>query len=544
MSTPVDRHGARMATTHGPSYLGVEKTLWSWLTTTDHKRIGVLYLISTAAMLALGGTFAILLRLELLTPGETIVGASTYNRFFTAHGIIMVWLFMIPSIPTTFGNFMVPLMIGARDVAFPRLNLASWYVYLLGGFIVLYGLAAGGVDAGWTFYTPYSTHTLSHVAVVGLGVFVLGVSTIMTGINLVVTTHTLRARGLTWGKLPIFVWTIYATAIMQTLATPVLGITLLLVVLDQLWGLGIFDPGTGGDPLIYQHLFWFYSHPAVYIMILPGMGVISEVVSAFSRKNPYTYRGLVISSLGIAFIGFMAWGHHMFVSGMSVTAGAAFGILSMWVSIFSAIKVFSWVGTLYGGSISLDTPMLYFFEFLFLFGVGGTTGVALASTSLDVHWHDTYFVVAHFHFIMVGATMTAFLAALHYWWPKMFGRLYNETLGKIGAMFIFMGFLGTFIPQFLLGNAGMPRRLHDYPPEFESLHAVSTVGSWSFAAGLSLILSYLIVSLVKGPVSGDNPWRSRGFEWLTPSPPPPHNFTITPDFRNREAHDYWAEEDA
>ncbi len=540
----MDPQGTLLYEEEPESYLTAERGLWSWLTTTDHKRIGLMYLVATSTMLALGGTFAMLLRLELLTPDYTIVGADTYNRFFTAHGVIMVWLFMIPAIPAGFGNFLVPLMIGARDVAFPRLNLASFYIYLVGAAILLYGLAAGGVDTGWTFYTPYSTLSFSRVAVVAMGVFVLGVATIITGVNLIATIHTLRARGMGWGRMPVFVWTIYATAIMQTLATPVLGITLVLVAIDHAFHFGIFDPTLGGDPILYQHLFWFYSHPAVYIMILPAFGVIAEVVSAFSRKNYFTYRGLVIASLGIAFVGFMAWGHHMFTSGMSTTDAAVFGILSMAVSVFSAIKVFSYVGTLYGGSISLKTPMLYFFEFLFLFGVGGTTGVALASTSLDIQWQDTYFVVAHFHFIMVGATMTAFLAALHYWWPKLFGRLYNEKLGALGAMFIFMGFLGTFVPQFLLGNQGMPRRLYDYPPEFQTLNDISTVGSWSLLAGLSLILSYLIYSLVRGEKSGANPWRSRGFEWLTPSPPPPHNFEVIPDYRHREPHDYWAEEDA
>ena len=519
------------------SYLTSETGVLSWLGTTDHKRIGVMFLVMTSFFLAVGGTLALLMRLELLTPGPTMVSDETYNRFFTLHGVIMVWLFMIPSIPNSFGNFLLPIMIGAEDVAFPRLNLASVYVYVTGAVIVLFGIIAGGVDTGWTFYTPYSVESPTAVTWVACGVFVLGISTIMTGLNFIVSVHTLRADGLTWGRLPLFVWTIYSTAIIQVLATPVLGLTLGLVALDHSFRLGIFDPAVGGDPLLYQHLFWFYSHPAVYIMVLPAMGVISEVVSTFSHKNPFSYRGIVVSTLGIAFVGFLTWGHHMFVSGMSALDAGVFGALSMFVAIFSAIKVFSWVGTLYKGSISLATPMLYFFEFLFLFGVGGTTGVALASTSLDIHWHDTYFVVAHFHFIMVGATMTGFLAALHYWFPKMFGRLYPERLGLVAAVLVLMGFLGTFVPQFLLGNAGMPRRYAEYPAHFQTLHVVSTVGSWSFAAGLGLVLVYLTWSLFRGRRAGANPWGSRSFEWSVPSPPPETNWPVTPHF-DRDPYDY------
>lgn len=541
-STVIPRGAASPVPQQTATYLTNERGLWSWLTTTDHKRIGILFLISTIASLLLGGVFALLFRLELLTPGETWTNAQVYNRLFTAHGIVMVWMFMIPSIPAAFGNFFVPLMIGAKDVAFPRLNLASWYVYLIGSALVLWALANGGVDTGWTFYTPFSTETISQVVLVTIGVFVLGVSTIMTGINLIVTTHTLRGRSLAWRRLPLFVWAIYATAIIQTLATPVLGISLLLVALDHAFRFGIFDPAVGGDPVLYQHLFWFYSHPAVYIMILPAFGVISEVVSAFSQKNPFTYRGLVVSTLGIAFVGFLTWGHHMFTAGMSTLDAGAFGILSMFVAIFSAIKVFSWTGTMYKGVISLKAPMLYFLEFLFLFGVGGTTGVALASTSLDIHWHDTYMVVAHFHFIMVGATMTGFLAALHYWWPKMFGRMYNEPVAAVAAVLVLLGFLGTFMPQFLLGNAGMPRRYYDYPEPFQPLNVISTVGSWALGAGILLAFTCLVLSLRHGRRAPANPWGSRGFEWLSATPPPPHNYEATPDFSRREPHDYYRAE--
>ncbi len=520
-----------------PTYAGAETSVRSWLLTTDHKRIGVLYLVSLLVMLALGGFFAMAVRLEHLGPGQTVMGAMTYNRLFTLHGVVMVWLFLIPSIPSSFGNFLLPIMVGARDVAFPRLNLLSWYVFLAGSALVLLSMLVGGIDTGWTFYAPYSSTSHTAVPLALLGVFVIGFSTILTGLNFIVTTHTMRLRGLGWMRLPLFVWAIYATSIIQVLATPVLGMVLLLVVLDNGFGWGFFDPGRGGDPVLYQHLFWFYSHPAVYIMILPGMGVVSEVVCTFARKNPYSYRAIAYSSLGIAFVGFLTWGHHMFVAGMSSFDAGAFGILSMLVAIFSAIKVFNWTWTLKGGAIAFRTPLLYVFAFLFLFVFGGMTGVAVAAMSLDVHWHDTYFVVAHFHFIMVGGTLTAFIAGLHYWFPKMTGRMYSERLGMLSAALVFAGFFVTFFPQFLLGNAGMPRRYWSYPAQFQTLHVVSTVGSWVLAAGMLITAGYLLYALRWGPRAPANPWDSRSFEWRTKSPPPTHNFHGTPRLEH-DAYDY------
>jgi len=519
------------------NYLNVETTVRSWLGTTDHKRISILFLLGTTASLAIGGSFALAMRLELLTPEPLFMDSLTYNRLFTLHGVVMVWLFMIPAIPTVFGNFLLPLMIGARDVAFPRLNLASFYVYLAGAAVVFGGMLASGADTGWTFYPPYSTTTPTAVVPVLLGVFILGISSTMTGINFIVTTHTMRTVGMHWSRLPLFVWTVYATSIIIVLATPVLGITVLLVAADHALGLGMFDPAHGGDPILFQHLFWFYSHPAVYIMILPAMGVITESVATFARKNLFSYGAMVVATLGIAFIGFLTWGHHMFTAGMSTFDVAAFGALSMFVAIFSAIKVFNWVATLYGGAIAVSVPLLYVFGFLFLFSVGGMTGVAQASTSLDVHWHDTYFVVAHFHFIMVGGTMMAFLAALHYWFPKMFGRRYPERWAVAATMLVIGGFILTFSPQFWLGNAGMPRRYHTYPAEYQALHVISTAGSWAIAGGLVMTLVYLVVSLWRGRPAGANPWGSASFEWLTPSPPPRENYA-TPPRIDRGPYDY------
>ncbi len=508
-------------------YLRAHKGVRSWLLTTDHKRIGVMFLVAVVLMLGLGGVFALALRAELLTPESDLMSAMTYNRMFTLHGVTMVWLFMIPSIPNTFGNFFLPIMLGAKDLAFPRLNLASLYVYFIGAVVTIWAMVDGGVDTGWTFYAPYSTTTPTAVLTVVVGIFILGISSILTSINFIVTTHTMRAEGLRWSRMPLFVWAIYATSIIILVATPVLALSILLVGLDHAYRFGIFDPALGGDPVLFEHLFWFYSHPAVYIMILPAMGVVTEVVCTFSRKRPASYAAIAVSSLGIAFVGFATWGHHMFVAGMSEFDANIFGALSMFVAIFSAIKVYTWVATLYHGRIHFNTPMLYFFWFLFLFIFGGMTGVAVATQSLDIHWHDTYFVVAHFHFIMVGGTLTTFLGALHYWFPKMFGRMYDERVGLLTSAGVFAGFFLTFMPQFLLGNAGMPRRYATYPASYQWLHVLATGGAFLLAGMLLLTLLNLLVALRFGARAGKNPWSSRSFEWSTPPLPLPHNFPYT-----------------
>ncbi len=518
-------------------YLNDGKTVLSWLGSLDHKRIGLLYLVSVLFFFLVGGIFALLVRLELLTPGPTIMDALTYNRMFTLHGVVMIFLFMIPAIPGVFGNFNLPLMLGAKDVAFPRLNLFSWYIYMGGAIIALWGMLNGGTDTGWTFYTPYSVSTPTEVAPVLLGAFVIGFSSIVTGLNFIVTVHTMRAPGITWMKMPLFVWALYATSIIQVLATPVLGLVLLLTFAENILGFGIFTPEMGGDPVLFQHLFWFYSHPAVYIMVLPAMGVISEIVATFSRKNYYGYKMIAWSSLGIALVGFFVWGHHMFVSGQSTFQSGAFGVISMLVGIFTAIKVFNWVGTMYKGSISFTTPFAYLVGFLYFIVFGGMTGIAVAAVSLDVHWHDTYFVVAHFHFIMVGATIMAFLAALHYWFPKLFGRKYPEGWGLAAAILVILGFNATFVPQFLLGNMGMPRRYYSYPEHFQALNVASTAGASVLAMGLFLILIYLVISLFRGEVAGHNPWHSAGYEWRTQNPPITHNFHDVPTY-TRDPHDY------
>lgn len=508
----------------------------SWATTVDHKRIGIMYLISVAFFFAVAGILALLVRLELLAPGKTIMDAETYNRVFSAHGIVMVFLFIIPSIPAALGNFLLPIMIGAKDVAFPRLNLASFYIYWAGGILGLIGMLAGSTDTGWTFYAPYS-YTTKTVVWMTMAVFVAGFSSILTGLNFVVTIHKMRAPGMTWTRLPLFIWGVYATAIIQVLATPVVGITVLLLMLEKVISIGIFDPTLGGDPVLYQHFFWFYSHPAVYIMILPAMGVISELMVTFSRQKIFGYKAIALSSMAIALVSFLVWGHHMFVSGQSEVAAIIFSAITYLVGVPTGIKVISWVGTMYRGSISLRAPMVYALMFLFLFTIGGLTGIMLGALNVDVHLHDTYYVVAHFHYVMMGGTVIALLGGLHYWWPKMTGRMYNETLAKWAAALIFLGFNVTFFTQFILGSQGMPRRYYDYVPEYTQLHAFSTYGSWILGLGLLLAFICFIVSLKTGERAGADPWGGTTLEWLTTSPPDPHNFKRIP-LVTRNPYDY------
>ena len=519
-------------------YLNISYRVKSWLLTVDHKRIAILYLISITAFFMIGGAFATMVRLELATPKGDLMTAETYNKVFSMHGIFMVFLFLIPSIPATLGNFLVPLMIGARDLAFPRVNLLSWYLFMTGGTLTIVAAVTGGVDTGWTFYTPYSTSfSNTNVAVTVVGVFITGFSSILTGLNFVVTIHKMRAPGLTWMRLPLFLWSMYGASLIMLLGTPVVAITLVLAAAERLLGLPIFDPNRGGDPVLFQHLFWFYSHPAVYIMILPAFGVISELVTCFSRKRIFGYTYVAVSSLAIATIGFLVWGHHLFVSGQSAYGGMVFSFLSFAVAVPSAIKVLNWTATLYKGSISFDTPMLYVFFFLGLFVIGGLTGLFLAAMGFDVHVHDTYFVVAHFHYVMVGGVVMAYMGGIHFWWPKMTGRMYPEWIAKFAAFTIFTGFNLTFFPQFLLGYLGMPRRYHAYPEEFQVLNVMSSAGASILAVGYLLPLFYLIWSLRYGRAAGPNPWHATGLEWTTPSPPPTENFPETPVV-TKEAYHY------
>jgi len=511
------------------NYLNNGHGLASWLLTKDHKRIAIMYLISISVMFFLGGLFAVGIRLELATPQGDFVAADTYNKFFTAHGVIMVFFFLIPSIPAVLGNFLIPPMIGAKDLAFPRINLLSLYIYWIGGVFTLYAMLAGGVDTGWTFYTPYSaTGSNTNVVPVALGVFIAGFSSILTGLNFIVTIHRMRAPGMTWFRLPLFVWAHYATSLVQVLGTPVIAITIVMLGVERAFGFGIFDPARGGDPVLFQHLFWFYSHPAVYIMILPALGVQSELISTFSKKTIFGYSFVAFSSLAIAVFGFIVWAHHMFVAGISTYAAMVFSFLSFSVAIPSAVKVFNWTATLYKGAISFETPMLYAYGFMGLFAIGGLTGLFLATLGMDIHLHDTYFVVAHFHYIMVGGAIMGYMGGLHFWWPKITGRMYSEFFSRISAILVFVGFNLTFLPQFVVGYLGMPRRYHSYPDEMQVLNVMSSAGASVLGLGYALPVIYLLWSLKKGAVAGPNPWAASGLEWQTQSPPLTENFLEVP----------------
>jgi cytochrome c oxidase subunit 1 len=518
--------------TESENYLTNSRGFLSWAATLDHKRIGVMYLIGVTSAFIGAGLLAILIRLHLFLPDGMVLSGpqanSNYNQVFTLHGAIMVFLFIIPSVPAALGNMLVPLMLGAKDVAFPRLNLFSFYLWCSGAIFFVCALCASGLDTGWTFYTPYSTTTDTSVILATMGAFVLGFSSIFTGLNFIVTINMMRPPGMTWFRMPLFLWATYSTSIIQVLATPVLGITLLLLIAERTMHIGIFDPEFNGDPVTFQHFFWFYSHPAVYIMILPAFGIISDLISVHSHKRIFGYRFIAYSSIAIALLGFLVWGHHLFTAGMSTLTTIVFSALTFTVSIPSAIKVFNWIATMYKGSISLTTPMCYAISFIFLFTIGGLTGLHLGTLGTDMHLHDTYFVVAHFHYVMVGGTLVAFLGGLFHWWPKMFGRMFNETGGRISAVLVFLGFNATFLPQFVLGSRGMPRRYATYDPEFAFLHQLSTYGSLLLGSGLFVALFVLLRSLIKGKRAPANPWGGATLEWHCTSPPPYYNFERAP----------------
>ncbi|HEX9746393.1 MAG TPA: cbb3-type cytochrome c oxidase subunit I [bacterium] len=535
MTTLDTVHSGDLPSGNGRNYLNASSGFASWFFTLDHKRIALLYMASTVGALALGGLFAMLVRTELTSPNRVLMDAETYNKMFTLHGSIMIFLFIIPSIPAVFGNFALPLMIGAKDVAFPKLNLLSYHMYATGALLAVVSILLGPVDTGWTFYTPYSIKSQSSVIVIMLAVFILGFSSILTGLNFFVTIQKMRIKEMTWYKMPLFLWALYATAIIQIIATPVLGITVLLLIMDRL-GFGIFNPALGGDPLLFQHFFWFYSHPAVYIMVLPGMGIMSELVTTFSRKTIFGYKTVAYSSIAIALISLLVWGHHLFVAGQSELVNIIFSFLTLFVAVPTAIKIFNWIATMYKGAIQLDTPMLFAMAFILLFTIGGLTGVMIAILSVDVHLHDTYFIVAHFHYTMLGGPLMAFFGGLHYWWPKMFGRMYNEAAGRISAVLIFLGMNITFFTMFIIGSQGQPRRTYTYDPGFTDLNRITTFGSYLIGIGFVIMVINLLNSLYSGKKTPANPWGSSSLEWQTSSPPPTENFTSPP--KMREPYEY------
>ncbi len=513
---------------YGENFLS-RKGLWEWFRSVDHKRIGILYLVSGLIAFVIGGILALLLRTELIAPGQTIMDAQTYNIVFTLHGTIMIFIFIVPGIIASFGNIFLPIMIGAPDVAFPRLNRFSFQLWMIGVVIIGIGLLVGTpADTGWTFYTPYSAKSSTNIIMMVLGAFVLGFSSVLTGLNFMVTVHQLRAPGMSWFKMPLFVWSIYSASIIQVVATPVIGITLLLLIAERMFGVGFFDPTKGGDPVLFQHFFWFYSHPVVYIMILPAMGIVSEIIPCFSRKPIFGYKAIAWSSIAIALISFLVWGHHLFLANQSAELGIIFSFLTFLVAVPTAIKVFNWIATMYKGQISLQSPMLYALAFLFLFIIGGLTGLFLGTIALDVPLHDTYFVVAHFHYTIQGGTVLTLIGAIHYWFPKITGKIFNEKVAVFAFIFTFIGFNLTFIPQFVLGTQGMPRRYFDYLPHWQSLHMISSIGSYVLGLGYFISLTNFVVAAFGNKKAEENPWRARTLEWQIPSPPPHYNFDEIP----------------
>jgi len=504
--------------------------IFGWLFTTDHKRIGLLYLGSTLAFFFVGVGLGLVMRLELIRSGMHIISAQTYNALFTLHGVVMVFLFIIPGIPASLGNFMLPLQIGARDVAFPKINIFSWWLFIIGAACALTSLFIGNgpPDTGWTFYIPYSIRTTTNVSLAVFGVFLIGLSSTLTGMNFLTTIHRMRAPGMTWGRMPLFTWSIYATAWIQLLATPVLAITLTLIILERYFGIGFFDPAKGGDPILFEHMFWIYSHPAVYIMILPAMGAVTDIIPVFTRRNIFGYKAIAASSLAIAFVGYLVWGHHMFTSGMSDTARIIFSLLTFIVAVPSGVKVFNWIASMYKGSIRLDAPFLYVLGFIFLFSIGGLTGLMIGALSTNLHVHGTYFIVAHFHYVIFGGSVFGFFAALHYWYPKMSGLMYEEHLAKLAFVILFIGFNMLYFSMFVAGWEGMPRRYYDYLPRFNTPNLISTIGSWILAMGLVIMFYNLIHSLFAGKKAGNNPWGAATLEWRTTSPPPTDNFDEAP----------------
>ena len=502
--------------------------IFSWIFTVDHKRIGVMYLWTIGFFFLVGGIFSLILRYELMSPDKLILTPKQYNQVFTLHGIVMTFLVLVPSIPAAFGNFILPLQVGAKDLTFPKLNLLSYHLYVIGAILALYSIVSGAVDTGWTFYAPYSMKTSGSVVLMLSAAFILGFSSILTGINFISTIHKLRAKGMYWGRVNLFLWALYGTSVIQILATPVVGMTLVLLIVERVFSIGFFDPTLGGDPVLFQHFFWFYSHPVVYVMILPAMGVVSEVISTFSKKKIFGYEAVAISTIAISLLGFFVWGHHMYASGQSEVSSTIFSIITMLIGVPSAIKVFNWLSTMYKGTIEMSVPLLWVLGFIYMFTIGGLTGIAIAVLPINIALHDTYYIVAHFHFVMVGSTIMASFAALHYWWPKMFGKMYNKSLGIFSFLIVFFGFNLTFLPQFLIGSKGGPRRYYNYPEDFAFLHQLSTIGAFILALGFFMILFYLMASFFVGKKADKNPWGSLSLEWTTDSPPISHNFVETP----------------
>jgi len=510
----------------------------SWITTTDHKRIGIMYMVTTFVFFCLGGVEALMIRLQLGAPNNTLVTPETYNQLFTMHGTTMIFLFVVPMM-AGLANYFLPLMIGARDMAFPRLNALSFWLLLAGGIVFYASIFWNPPEAGWTSYAPLSNAIYSPSGGQDAWIYLIhltGLSSILGALNFYATVANMRARGMSWGRLPLFVWAILTYSVLIIFAMPVIAAAVTMLLTDRHFGTHFFDPAEGGSPLLWQNLFWFFGHPEVYIMVLPGFGLVSEILPVFARKPIFGYKAIAASTVAIAFLGFLTWAHHMFTAPIPEAILVFVMLSSFLIAVPTGVKMLNWIATLWRGTIEFKTPLLFCVGFIALFLIGGISGVFLAVFPVDWQLNETYFVVAHIHFVLMGGAVFTIFAAIYYWFPKITGRMLSENLGKLSFYLMFFGFLATFLIQHVMGLDGMPRRVYEYDNvgHLALYNAISTVGSFILGAGVVVTIINVVRSLKVGVVAGPDPWRANTLEWFTTSPPPANNFDVIPLVRSAE----------